>query len=198
MTRACTLAAERQLELAAQVESSLRGFPSVREPADSQTPVFKINVEDGQAVSGCNRGNERAFLQWLVSGLYRVLEPRGDDQDESTVALESIKTFLLNGEPKSPLESIILGQLLTTQQLAASFGRRALRADDSEIASKFAVRYSQLIETSCRQAETLMRLRGEGGKQTMVVHHLTVEPGAKAVVGQVNNVPALPGDGGQS
>lgn len=68
--------------------------------------------------------------------------------------------------------------------MALEFAGRALRTEDPTLASKLTARYVQLVDVACQQAETLQKLRGESCKQVITVSHLSVEPGARAVVGQ--------------
>jgi hypothetical protein len=81
---------------------------------------------------------------------------------------------------------LLITQSLAVHQLAMSFASRALQVKDLDGAGKLSERVARLCDIACRQAETIQKLRGEAGKQTVVVTHLNVESGAQAMVGMVN------------
>ncbi len=169
--------------VAAQVEEALqRAIPTPEQKNEaSERPVFSIGLEEGQLMSGCNKG-ERPFLQWALSSANSILTHRNGS--EGLAALEALRTLLLSAEPKSAIESLLVCELMTSHELATSFGQRAVESRDSNVAAKLANQYILLVEMVSRQAETLQKLQGKNCKQTIAVHHLNVESGARAIVGQ--------------
>jgi hypothetical protein len=138
-------------------------------------------------MTGCDKGNERLFVQWLLNGISPVVSHRGSKQSTDVLeALEAVKANLLSVGPKSPMEAMLIAQFMATHELAMAFPVRALQSDKSEISNKLIERYARISEVACRQAETIQKLRGESGKSTVVVHHMQFESGAKGVVaGQI-------------
>jgi hypothetical protein len=163
-----------QLELADRIQKLLEKSAPQPEPT-----VFKITVEDGKAITACSRGNERAVLEWLFDGLRPVLAPFGQ---EGISSLEAARSALLSSEPRSPIEALLISQMLASHQLAMQFGARAVRASDSAVAGRLAERARGFMEVACRQMETLMKLRGDTVQQRLAVQHTYVQDGGQAVV----------------
>lgn len=174
---------QAQLALAKRIEEQLEmAVPALEQKNEaSERPVFNIGIEEGQAMSGCSKG-ERPFLQWVLSSANSILTHRNGS--DGMAALEALRTLLLSAEPKSAIESLLVCELAMSHELATSFGRRAVECRDSNVAAKLANQYIRLVEMVAKQAETLQKLQGKLCKQTIAVEHLTVESGARAVVGQ--------------
>ncbi len=93
--------------------------------------------------------------------------------------------MLLNSEPKTPIEALLTTQALASQQMAMKFSEKALCTSDPEASCRFADRAARFMEVACRQAETIQKLRG-GSQQKVIVEHVHVADGGKAVIGTVN------------
>lgn len=99
---------ERQLELAALIEARLQK-PAPTDIAQSET--FKVTIEDGKIMSGCDAGDERKFLQWFMGKAHCVLTPRNDELNGSKLWLmEAIRAALLSCRPKTPIEAMLTAQ----------------------------------------------------------------------------------------
>lgn len=66
-----------------------------------------------------------------------------------------------------------------------SFASRAVWEEDSTTSASYSVRAERLMTPFTNQAECLHKLKGLSGQQRVVVEHLNVTAGGKAVVGQV-------------
>jgi hypothetical protein len=172
---------ERQLELASRVDALL----AQKGESGAKKAPFLISREDGRAVTACPKGDERSMLQWLFDSLHPVISAGRAGEDSMTLPLSAALATILSAEPRSPVESLLLVQLLASHSLATQFGARALTAADSTVSSRLAERARGFMEVSCRQMETLLKLRGESVSQKVVVQHVNMAEGAQAIIGQV-------------
>jgi hypothetical protein len=98
-----------------------------------------------------------------------------------------LKSLLLNSRPRTPVEAMLLTQMMTTHEMASRLAIRALHADDAATSASYSNRAERFMNLFTRQAECLQKLKGLSGQQKVVVEHLNVTQGGKAVVGQVTS-----------
>jgi hypothetical protein len=182
-TAKLTAAHRTLLERAAEVCQGLDSHtPTAPSAAGKQENiVFDISFADGQKMTGVSAGDVRAFVEFLFNGLNGLA-----DHDDTLQLLQAANATLLSMEPRNPMQALLIIQMLANHRLSMAFSRRAMRCQDLDMAGRLSERVARLMDIGCRQMETLMRLRGEGTKQHVVVSHINVEPGAQAMIGQVN------------
>ncbi len=116
-------------------------------------------------------------------------EARGDEADSLNAALALIGAI----DPQDELEGALAVQMASCHALAMEMLWKAKQATNFEhlqLTGNLAVK---LQRTFTAQIETLARMRGKG-QQTVRVEHVTVQPGAQAIVGDVHHhAPGAPG-----
>lgn len=153
-----------------------------RETSQRKPSVFQSTPEQAKQITCCETGNGFAALRLLIEGAYESLEV---DQADKQDVLESIRAYLLNVGPASPLEALLVGQALVSHTLACRFAGKALRASDPVTAGRFAERSARFMEMFTRQLETRQRIRGESIQQRVAVSHQHnyVGEGGQAIIG---------------
>lgn len=117
--------------------------------------------------------------------------------DATPAAKCNTATALLAGiGPRDELEGMLAVQMIAAHNLALSMARRALKTERVDFLATYANLSTKLMNAYTRQVETLARLRGQTGQQTVRVEHVTVEAGGQAVVGSVTT--GGRGDGGKA
>jgi hypothetical protein len=87
--------------------------------------------------------------------------------------------------PRNDLETMMVTQMFQTHTLVVSMLRRTLETDRVDFTNAYGNLAVKLLRAFNAQMETLARLRGQTGQQTVRVEHVTVEAGGQAVVGAV-------------
>jgi hypothetical protein len=99
--------------------------------------------------------------------------------------------------PRDQLEALLAVQMAATHNAALELLRRALLPEQTADGVNLGVhRATQLLRTFTAQVEALSRYRG-GGRQTVRVEHVHVNPGGQAIVGAVQHTPSQVGEGGR-
>jgi hypothetical protein len=93
-------------------------------------------------------------------------------------------------QARDPLEGMLLGQMVATNNLAMTSIRRATEATDPDVIAKYTEQVTKLTRTYTAQLEVLNKHRGKG-QQKMTVEHVHVHAGGQAVVGNVSAMPAV-------
>ena len=98
--------------------------------------------------------------------------------------------------PRDEAEGMLAVQMVAAHNLALAIARRALKTERVDFLATYSNLTAKLMNVYARQLVTLARLRGQTGRQTVRVEHVTVQAGGQAVVGNVT--PRGRGDGGES
>jgi len=97
-------------------------------------------------------------------------------------------------QPRTATESLLAAQMIGAQRLAMTFLERAMLKDQtSEGIDANILRATRLMRVFNEQVETMAKLKGKSGQQRVVVEHVTVAAGGRAIVGAV-----IPGGRGTS
>ena len=98
----------------------------------------------------------------------------------------SATAALMHGiNPQNELEGMLVAQMINAHNNATKLARFAGTSKTMEqlkIYSNMAVKF---MNAFTRQLDALQKLRGQAGKQTVRVEHVTVESGGQAIVGHV-------------
>ena len=110
----------------------------------------------------------------------------------TTMEPERINTIRMNAiallcelRPTAPIEGLLAAQMIGTQRLAMTFLARATLVNQmDDVVDRNVVRATRLMRLFNEQVETMTKLKGKGGRQHVVVEHVTVAAGGQAIVGQ--------------
>lgn len=97
----------------------------------------------------------------------------------------TVAALLTGIGPRDEQEGMLAVQMIATHNLALSMVRRAFKTDRVDFLATYSNLSAKLMNAYTRQLEALARLRGQTGKQTVRVEHVTVQSGGQAVVGNV-------------
>jgi hypothetical protein len=108
--------------------------------------------------------------------------------DPAHVRLEdlSIQVTAMMGEldPRTGTETLLASQMIGAQGAAIEFLRRASRpCQPVEMVDRHVVWATKLMRVFLGQCEAMAKLKGMTGQQRVVVEHVTVNEGGKAIVG---------------
>jgi hypothetical protein len=170
---------QQALAVNSRINQELDVAPTVKKPYS-----FDISSLDVARMTGCSRGESDLVAHWLLDGTLNVMAHGANERDLPKL-LSVLKTLLLNSRPRTPVEAMLLTQMMTAQEMASHLAIRALQADDADASASYSNRAERFMNLFTRQAECLQKLRGLSGQQKVVVEHLNVSEGGKAVVGQV-------------
>jgi hypothetical protein len=121
----------------------------------------------------------------LLSHCLKVLKPdeagdAGDVNDERHFLLSIIKDMA----PRDPVERMLATQMAATHVATIRAGRWMATSDNLPQVEAHYTGFNKLARTFAAQVEALRKHRN-GGKQTVVVQHVNVADGARAIIGNV-------------
>lgn len=87
-------------------------------------------------------------------------------------------------EPKDQVETMLAAQMAAVHTATMTFARRVAHVDNIPQQDSAERAFNKLARTFAAQVEALKRYR-TGGEQRVVVEHVTVNAGGKAIVGNV-------------
>ena len=125
--------------------------------------------------------NEPDFHAGIVPQIAQA-STRGEKVDE--VALNFIIAVIKGIEPRDQLETMLAAQMGAVHMLTMDFARRLANADNIQQQDSAERTLNKLARTFSVQVETLKRYRSTG-EQKVVVEHISVNEGGKAIVGNV-------------
>ncbi len=107
-----------------------------------------------------------------------------DSDDRINELLLKATAAVAELQPTSAAETMLAAQMVGTQRLAMEFMRRATGEGQTiDGADRNVNRATKLMRVFNEQLEAMARLKGKSGQQRVVVEHVTVAPGGKAIVG---------------
>ena len=111
-----------------------------------------------------------------------------DAHDNQAKAANFSAAFMHGLKAMDQTEAILIAQMTGTHNLIMEFMRRAIFKDQYLDASeKYTYRACKLMNLFLRQIETLERYRGKSTQQKVIVEHVNVGEGGKAIVGNIEN-----------
>ena len=127
--------------------------------------------------------SEPDFYAGIVPQLARAAT-LGEKVDE--VALNFIIAVVKGIEPKDQLETMLAAQMGAIHMLSMDFARRLANAANIPQRDSAERTLNKLVRSFAAQVETLKRYRSKG-EQKVVVEHISVNEGGKAIVGNVTH-----------
>jgi hypothetical protein len=111
-----------------------------------------------------------------------------DAHDNQVKAANFSAAFMHGLKAKDQTEAILIAQMTGTHNLIMEFMRRAIFKDQYlDAGEKYTYRACKLMNLFLRQIETLEKYRGKLTQQKVIVEHVHVEEGGKAIVGNIEN-----------
>jgi hypothetical protein len=92
-------------------------------------------------------------------------------------------------KPKDQLEAMLAAQMAAIHTATMTFARRLARVEIIAQQDSAERALNKLARTYAMQMEALKRYRS-GGEQKVTVHHVSVNEGGQAIVGNVNQAPS--------
>lgn len=162
------------------------GQPKIAAPHNAQSlHSMHMSATFGTASSAFT-GEALTMLEWST-------RQRGQAQGQEAQALNAGLALVNAINPQDELEAALALQMAGCHALSMDMLGRARHADSSEHLKLFGDMAVKLQRTFTAQVEALARMRGKG-QQTVRVEHVTVQPGAQAIVGDVHHhAPGAPG-----
>ena len=125
-------------------------------------------------------------IDFFATLITQVANINADVQDNKEKAANFSSAFLHGLEPKDQTEGILFAQMAGTHNLIMEYMRRAIMPGQHlEAAEDYTIRACKLMNIFIRQIETLEKYRGKSTQQKVIVEHVYVEEGGKAIVGNV-------------
>lgn len=179
------------VRVAVKLTPGLNGNISLTSPhADETGHVMHLQATLGTASS--------AFAAVAVGELEYATRDRGVQPGESEMKLNAGLAIVAAVGPESELEAALAVQMAGCHALSMEMLGRAKTAERTDHVELYGNMAVKLQRTFTAQIEALARLRGKG-QQTVRVEHVTVHPGAQAIVGDVHHhAPGGPGAGAGS
>jgi hypothetical protein len=89
--------------------------------------------------------------------------------------------------PKGAMQGMLAAQMCGVHAAASEFIQRALHPEQpSEMVDRNIQRAGRLMRLFAQQLDSMQKLKGLSGQQTVTVEHVTVNAGGQAIVGAVN------------
>jgi hypothetical protein len=105
----------------------------------------------------------------------------------SEMSVNAVLAFIEGAEPKNEVEAALAIQMACTHAVTMALLSRAGGAyGGNRQVAMMAAAATKLLRAYAVQVETLRRLRA-GGSQYMRIEHVHLEPGAQAIIGNVEN-----------
>jgi hypothetical protein len=99
--------------------------------------------------------------------------------------------------PTGGLQGLLATQMIGTHTAAAEFMKRAMvPSQSSDVIDLNIHRAGRLMRLFTQQVDSMQKLKGLSGQQTVTVEHVHVHAGGQAIVGQVTPHASTPGQGG--
>jgi len=97
--------------------------------------------------------------------------------------------------PGDETEGILIAQMAGTHNLIMEFIRRAVVSEQTpEVTNDNTYRACRLMSLFLKQLEALEKYRGKSSQQKVLVEHVHIHEGGRAIVGNVENKPRGEGD----
>nr|WP_156347199.1 hypothetical protein [Sphingomonas sp. Leaf33] len=173
-----------------------RPFMAVEKDEDGKSEMAPTHSDDVGHSAWLHASLGTTSTSFLMQQLYSLQLATGGTATagEPDVAGMNANLALLGAiDPKDELEGALATQMVGCHALSMAMLCRAkttTRVDQLQLYGNLAVK---LQRTFTAQIEALARMRGKG-QQTVRVEHVTVQPGAQAIVGDVHHhAPGGPG-----
>jgi hypothetical protein len=131
---------------------------------------------------------DRDFVRGLLSQLGNASSQGGEvDQKAFNFMLAMVKGI----KPKDEIEAMLAAQMAATHMATMTFAHRLAHAEKIPQQDSAERTFNKLGRTFATQMEALKRYR-TGGEQKVTVHHVSVNDGGQAIVGNVTQASREP------
>lgn len=127
-----------------------------------------------------------AFLSAQIGHLDEATRSRHTERGQSDIELNAAIALVEAVGPEDELEAALAVQMAGCHALAMEMLGRAKTTERNDHVELYGNMAIKLQRTFTAQIEALARMRGKG-QQTVRVEHVTVHPGAQAIVGDVHH-----------
>lgn len=166
-----------------------RGSDGAVAPGSPHTDEIGHSAQLMSALGTCSTG----FLTRNLGYLEDVTRNRFEDRGQSEAAFNAGLALVQAVDPQNELEAALAIQIAGSHALTMDMLGRTKSTDRTDHIELYGNMAVKLQRTFTAQIEALARLRGKG-QQTVRVEHVTVHPGAQAIVGDVHHhSPGVPG-----
>jgi hypothetical protein len=158
-------------------------------------PIFKLvkentlRPEEKDINKFRNQMNETVGakdIDFFTTLITQVSNINTDSQTDQVKAANYSSAFLHGLEPRDQTEGTLFAQMAGTHNLIMEYMRRAIfPGQHLEAGEDYTNRACKLMSIFLRQIETLQKYRGKSTQQKVIVEHVHVEEGGKAIVGNV-------------
>jgi hypothetical protein len=125
----------------------------------------------------------------FVKGLLTQLgNATSQDQRPNESAINFLLSVIKGAKPKDQFEAMLAAQMAAIHTAFMTFTRRLANVETIEQRDSAERALNRLARTYAMQMEALKRYR-TGGEQKVTVHHVSVNEGGQAIVGNVNQTP---------
>jgi hypothetical protein len=163
-----------------------RDVPSRAPTVPGAPPALTSSVEARwNAALGCKTSEVALKLLAQVVALEHS-DPQSLTDDQVHAALMQAMAMVVELEPETATQAMLAAQMVGAHRSAMTFLYRATLPGQTPDGTDANVqRAARLMRLFTEQADTMLRLKGKGGQQRVVVERVTVADGGRAIVGVV-------------
>lgn len=181
---------ERESLEAYQVHQDAKGSPRIKVQVHDGAP--KISLDHPNALVGQIQLMDAIGTKNMdfYDGLIRQLADVGrQGKTPEEQGLNFMLAVVKGIDPKDQVEAMLAAQMAAVHNATMTFARRLVQVENIPQQDSAERAFNKLARTFAAQVEALKRYRSSG-QQTVVVQHVNVGDGGKAIVGNVINHPA--------
>ncbi len=173
-----------------------------RKKQRGEPPALKVIEQDGdQRIQADTKGDPDTYLPvWLeachratgtVDGNFglilisQVVKSITKIDPENEPIINAISAVMAEIGPKDPIEGMLVAQMLALHSQGMASMKLSLSSQYLDYGERYAELASKLFKAFSVLVETLKKYR-TGGMQKVVVEHVNVDQGGKAIVGIIN------------
>ena len=123
-------------------------------------------------------------VNFLKPLLTQLANATGKEMQEAN--LNFALSVIADIKPKDQMEAMLAAQMACVHIASMTFARRLAHCDTVPQQDSVEKAYNKLLRTFTTQMEALRKYR-TGGEQKVTVHHVQVNEGGQAIVGNVNS-----------
>lgn len=185
-------AANPPYQLTAQEQTAVEKFSSQK----AANPAPRLKVTANGFTPDHDRGvgsvllmeafgtTDQDFANELLTLLSRLVTRRKGQIDEGE--LNFLLAVVKGVRPRDQVEAMLAAQMAAVHVQTMTFARRLAHIDDIDRLDSAQRAFNKLTRTFTAQTETLKRYR-TGDEQRVTVHHVSVNDGGQAIVGNVTH-----------
>lgn len=166
-------------------------------PAEPPKPGPKTRAVMPSSLRHLGGSNDDQFNLHLAKAVLATVWQPSDSSDKERGDLVGVMATAMSAfEPADEIEAMIAAQAVALHHASMECSRRAMIPDQGfEAGREFRKAAANASRAFTELLAALDRKRGKGGQQKVVVEHVHVHKGGKAIVGAVG--PATGGGGGE-